>query len=83
MSKRRQPPQEQVREHRPNPHATHQTRENAQDFSRREIQRGTQRSEAETASGQHRDAEGNPAPLNPHPEHEAGDSKRPYKRGGH
>lgn len=83
MSKRRQAPQEQARENRPNPHATNQTRENAQDFSRREIKRGTQRSEAESGGGQHRDAEGNLAPLNPPPAQEAGDRKRPYKRAGH
>lgn len=83
MSKRRQAPQKQAPENRPNAHASNQTRENAQDFSRREIKRGTQRTEAETASGQHRDTEGKLAPLNQHPEKEAGDSKRPYKRAGH
>lgn len=83
MSKRRQAPQKHVPENRPKANAGNQTRETAQDFSRREIQRGTQRSEAETVSGQHRDEEGKLAPLNPQPEQEAGDSKRPYKRAGH
>lgn len=64
-------------------HDTRQTHENRQDFSRREVKHGTQRSETQAESGQRHDDAGNYTPDPGHPEHERGDAKRPFTRAGH
>lgn len=64
-------------------HDTRRSNENQQDFSRRDVKHGTQRSETQTESGQRHDDAGNLTPDPGLPEHERGDAKRPYKRAGH
>lgn len=63
-------------------HDTRHTNANSQDFSRREIQHGTQRSETQSEGGPRRDDAGNLAPQSGRPEQESGDERRPYKRSG-
>jgi hypothetical protein len=82
MASHRQPPQEQARTTSRAAQATNHTHKNQQDFSRRDVKRGTQRSETQTEGGQRRDDAGNLAPDPARPEQEHGDDKRPYKRAG-
>jgi hypothetical protein len=63
-------------------HDTRQTHQNRQDFDRREVQRGTQRSELQTEGGRRHDDGGSYRPDPGRYEQEQGDDRRPYKRAG-
>lgn len=76
------PPSQQAREQSRADHAAHTPDKDAQDFGRREIQRGTQRSETQIEGGRRHDDAGSHAPEPGRPEKEQGDAKRPYKRAG-
>lgn len=83
MTRKRDPLPQHSRDQSRADRDTRQTHENRQDFSRREVKHGTQRSETQTEGGQRRDDAGNYTPDPGRPELEHGDNKRPYKRAGH
>lgn len=83
MARTPTPPPQQARDTSRAASDTRQTHQNQQDFSRREQQRGTQRSETQTEGGLRRDDGGSYAPAPGAPDKERGDKKRPYKRAGH
>lgn len=79
---RHERPSEASREQSRRAHDTRQTHENRQDFDRREMHRGTQRSDQETKGGKVRHDDGSYRPDPGRQEAEHGDDKRPYKRAG-
>lgn len=83
MARTPTPPPQQARDTSRAAHDTRQTHENRQDFSRREQQRGTQRSETQVEGGLRHDDGGSYSPAPTPPVKEQGDAKRPYKRAGH
>lgn len=63
-------------------HDVRRSNDNPQDFSRREVQRGTQRNETQVEGGGRRNDGGSPASVPQGPEQEQGDARRPHKRAG-
>lgn len=75
-------PEQAARDTSRRAHDLRHTNDNPQDFSRREVQRGTQRNETQIEGGRRHDDGGSYAPEPLRPEQEQGDARRPHKRAG-